>query len=533
MSVFFQYLVQSSVCLLAFYLLYLAVLRRLTFFSWSRIYLLVALFASAIIPQLTIESSFAAAPVTVIQPLQQVTLTVLPGGFEDELVPAGEAQAPIWPQVVWMVYLAGAMIVAGRLLLAVAGMWRMVRNSERITQDGYRIILTKGINASFAHYIFIDRDAFASDDRTHILLHEQTHVKLRHSADLMLLELVTVICWFNPVIWLYKKSVKEVHEYQVDRIVSGETNAKTYAGILLKLATAGMSLPVHTFSMQPLKGRITMLFTNPSHNMKKLFFLLVIPVAGVLLYSFAMVEKPTAPGTVPANDEPYVIVLDAGHGGHDWGSKGADAYEKDMAMQLTKEIATQAKAAGFEIIYTRSGDEFIDPKGRVEMLKDKKKANLFLSIHTNGAQNATPSGSEIYISNKNQYFSSSVHAAREMQTSLKDLEGIPVTKNPIVREKGIYVLDNAPTTAVMLNIGYVTNPNDVKYLQDEAWRKAFATKVLGVFTRLRMHGIGTATMHDKMGVPEEMTHIWQMDKNNGKPTYKFNKKGELEIQDGC
>jgi hypothetical protein len=86
---------------------------------------------------------------------------------------------------------------------------------------------------------------------------------------------------------------------------------------------------------------------------------------------------------------------------------------------------------------------------------------------------------------------------------------------------------------VLLNVGYVTNPSDVRYLEDAAWRKAFAVRVVGAIAKFREVNVHSAAMHDKMGVPEQMTHIWQMDRKTERPTYKFDKNGELELQDGC
>lgn len=513
MPVFLLYLLQSSVCLLAFYLLYLGVLRRLTFFTWSRFYLVTALLISVLIPRLRIAlPAGVEQPPAIMAPLQEVPVVMAKEGVENEVVMAAADKEMPGISYWWLVYITGVAVMAARLGVSLFRLWQMLRRNERVYVDGCVVVLTTGVNASFFHYIFVDRKAFAGDDRAHILLHEQTHVRLRHSADLMLLELVSVICWFNPVMWWYKRSMKEVHEFQADRAVAEETNVKTYAGVLLRLATAGRSIPVNTFSKQPLKGRISMLFTNPSHKMKKLLFMLVVPVAGVLLYSFSSVSTPAVTPS-KTGGKPFVIVLDAGHGGTDAGASSASKHEKDLTLLLTQEIGAQAKAAGFEILFTRSGDETLTPQDRIAALQDRQ-ADLFLSIHINASAKAGPSGSEIFLAKNAQWFPASKKVASIMYQQLKDVSGLPVTAPPTVREKDIYVLQNAKSAAMLLSVGYLNNPGDVKLLENETWRKAYAAKVIQGLQYFRENVyVGTyKSMHEKMGLPEQATHIWQLDR---------------------
>ncbi|UYQ93038.1 N-acetylmuramoyl-L-alanine amidase [Chitinophaga horti] len=519
MPQFLQYLLQSSVCLLACYLLYLLVFRRLTFFGMSRLYLLLALVASLVIPLLRIAVPEQVAPVA-MPVIDATPIAIASGSFEADM-PEVAPQAPLWPVLLLAGYVLGALVVLARLMLGLKGLWKLMRQGEKLIIDGYRVVLTNGVNASFAPYIFVDRNAFNSADRAQILLHEKTHIRLYHAADLLLLEVVSVLCWFNPVTWFYRRSLKEVHEYQVDRVVSGQTDIKAYASLLLRLATAGRSYPVNTFSMQPLKGRITMLFTHPSHHMKKLLFALAIPVVAALLYSFSLERKPV----ITSGEKNFVLLLDASHGGDDAGAVGHGAKEKELTLLLVKEIGEQAKAVGFEVNYTRTGDETVGLKERVAQM-ETNKADLFLSVHVDAVNNADAGNSAIYLNTRNAHASSSANASRILYAQLKNLEGLPVKNLPMHMDK-VMVLEKASTAAVLLSMGNMLHEADLKLLSDAKWRTDFGAKVVQALQNIKTAGAQSTTLHEMMGVPEEMTHIWQMER----PRRTVNADGE--VKEGC
>lgn len=89
-----------------------------------------------------------------------------------------------------------------------------------------------------------------------VLTHEYVHYRRRHSLDLLLVELLGCVWWFNPALYWLKKSLVQTHEYEVDAKLATRYGAKPYAQLLLKLAIPGVKSLRHTFARQPIKSRI-------------------------------------------------------------------------------------------------------------------------------------------------------------------------------------------------------------------------------------------------------------------------------------
>jgi hypothetical protein len=145
-------------------------------------------------------------------------------------------------------------------------------------------------NSSFFNLIFIDDSNLSVSEINQILEHEKWHIKLFHSYDLLFVEILKIIFWFNPILWLYQRSLSEVHEYEVDTRMIQTYNPQTYAQLLLKLATSTPQLAAtHQFSRKPLTDRIHFLFTKQkSVPMKRFAYLSVLPILGAFFMTFSV-----------------------------------------------------------------------------------------------------------------------------------------------------------------------------------------------------------------------------------------------------
>jgi BlaR1 peptidase M56 len=151
---------------------------------------------------------------------------------------------------------------------------------------------SKYANSSFFNLIFIDDSNLSESEINQILEHEKWHIRLYHTYDLLFVEILKIIFWFNPILWLYQRSLSEVHEYEVDTRMIQAYNPQSYAQLLLKLATTNPQLATsHQFSRKPLTDRIHFLFTKQkSVPMKRLAYLSVLPILGAFFMAFS-VEK--------------------------------------------------------------------------------------------------------------------------------------------------------------------------------------------------------------------------------------------------
>jgi len=130
--------------------------------------------------------------------------------------------------------------------------------------------------------------------------HEAEHAHLGHSAARLALEILRVVFWFNPVLWLYQRSLAHLHELQAAAAVAHRFDARAYARLLLHLH-GGAGLPLtNLFSRQPLKDRLAALFqTKPTSAMKKLLYLAALPVA--LVATVFLAQSVSPPTVAPAS----------------------------------------------------------------------------------------------------------------------------------------------------------------------------------------------------------------------------------------
>jgi hypothetical protein len=282
------YLLQVSACTGIFYSFYFLCLRRLTFFTLNRWYLLVTLLLSFVIPTLTFKVD-TAAPSPIMEPVMYVQdIQTIPQ--PEYAVNVTNSAPPFdWMGALQMFYVAIAIVSVAHLLFTLTAFFRRMGN-KKLMQIGHVKVLKgskKQGNSSFLNVIFINDDELEPEEIKQIITHEMLHVKLMHSADRIIARVVQIAIWFNPFAYLYMRSIEENHEFEVDRIAAGEDEKGIYAQLLFKLAVSGQSYLFHSFSKVPLKKRIAMLFNKPTSNMKKIIYLLILPVVMISCLAFA------------------------------------------------------------------------------------------------------------------------------------------------------------------------------------------------------------------------------------------------------
>ena len=282
------YLLQVSACTGIFYSFYFLFLRRLTFFTLNRWYLLVTLLLSFVIPALTFKVD-TAAPSPIMEPVMYVQdIQTIPQP-EYAVNVANPAPPFDWMRALQVFYIAVAVISITHLIFTLTAFLRRMGN-KKLMQIGHVKVLRgnkKQGNSSFLNVIFINDEELEPEEIKQIITHEMLHVRLMHSADRIIARVVQIAIWFNPFAYLYMRSIDENHEFEVDRIAAGEDEKGIYAQLLFKLAVSGQSYLFHSFSKVPLKKRIAMLFNKPTSNMKKIIYLLILPVVMISCLAFA------------------------------------------------------------------------------------------------------------------------------------------------------------------------------------------------------------------------------------------------------
>jgi hypothetical protein len=288
-----DYLLRSGACLALFYAFYWLFLRREAFHALNRLYLLGAAALSLGLPLVRVISPFrttiVAAPVPpLLEPAASVGAAAPAGGL------------PIIPAL----YLAGAGLVFGRFLVRLAALLRKALRCGCERRAGLRLVVCahRGEPFSFFHFIFLDAANIPERDLDRILAHELAHVRGLHSLDIILAEILGIIHWFNPFVWLYKRSLRETHEYLADRaVVAQGCSLSGYQLLLVEqhVGKGALALASHLRTSQ-IKRRLLMLSRKESQGWARWKPALLVPLAVVLVLAFA--ESRTAVQAGPAQE---------------------------------------------------------------------------------------------------------------------------------------------------------------------------------------------------------------------------------------
>lgn len=165
--------------------------------------------------------------------------------------------------------------------------------SKQILESGETLIITETDTAPFSwmKYIVISREDYESG-YSQILTHEKAHIALRHSWDILFVDMITALQWFNPAIWMLKADLRALHEFEADdAVLRCGANIKEYQYLLIRKAVSKSGYSVaNSFNHSTLKARITMMLNKKSSRMSAWKALYVIPLVGISLAATAQTQ---------------------------------------------------------------------------------------------------------------------------------------------------------------------------------------------------------------------------------------------------
>lgn len=281
MAEFLTYQLKVAIALSVFYMFYRLLLSRETFHRVNRIVLLATALLSFLLPFCVIT-------------LHDVV--VIPAGAVAEVGTAAEEVAEghsLWTIVLSILFFIGVVAVLANVLVSVIRIRRIINSGSRQEiAGGIDLIITEDKTASFSwmKYIVISREDYHRGC-PQILMHERAHIELRHSWDLLFVDIITAVQWFNPAIWMLKGDLRMLHEFEADdAVLRSGANMKEYQYLLIRksLGGSGYSL-VNNFNHSTLKQRISMMLNKKSSPLSIWKVLYIVPVIGIFL--LAMVER--------------------------------------------------------------------------------------------------------------------------------------------------------------------------------------------------------------------------------------------------
>lgn len=301
MGALLLYILKSTICLILFYLGFKALLSNDTFFRFNRWVLLVGIATCMLLPAIKIQTS---EPLLIQQPIihlekmiagEETVVTYLSDNNpEVDMIPVVTPAKMIdWGQIIALLYWAGFIFCLMTTLLSFRKMFVLIRSGRKLQQGRYTLILVPSCVSPFSwgRYIILSEEDYEKHP-DEILTHEMMHLKSHHSIDLLFMECILWLHWFNPAIWLLKRELKDIHEYQADKgVLTQGVDATKYQLLLVKKAV-GSSLYTlaNSFNHSKIKKRITMMLKGKSNNWARLKLLLLVPVGLIVLNAFARPE---------------------------------------------------------------------------------------------------------------------------------------------------------------------------------------------------------------------------------------------------
>lgn len=345
------YLVKVQICFALLWIVYRLFLQRDGRFARSRAYLLLSVPVSFLIPLLSIPvlsaSQSAAVPTVPVAAVAEAPVrtqpvsaaedaslfaeaapealfaspapvptstrvataaspgTQVPASFRAAAVSAFAALVPAgWPGLLYMwLFWCG---IAGSLLLLLYYLGHTLRwvrlmregNVSRMLDD-VRVVYSPAVSSpcSLFNCIFVNRRDLGENEFRELMAHELCHIRLRHSWDRLLAVVVTLFCWWNPFVWLWHRSLCEVHEYQADdAVLRCGFDAEQYVMLMVSSVAGARTTLASGFSYSLVRKRLQMLSRGASRR-AGLRMLLVVPALAVLLALFSFTERPVAAGS--------------------------------------------------------------------------------------------------------------------------------------------------------------------------------------------------------------------------------------------
>ena len=336
MGAFIVYLIKSSLLLAMLVSLFMLFMSRETFHKLNRYLLLLIIAASLALPFVnvgvstplqgvfdSIENGFTktddALPVADVlladeQPMMATQPSVATFDAVADVTPVHIEEkgstAPLWQIIVLVIYGLGVALLVVRQVVMYVQLSRLIMRSRKATAEQYglpgvKLRLHSGEEKPFSWFGWVvvsDNDMV--EGAREILTHEAAHVRAGHSWDIMLADAVIIMQWFNPLVWIMKNTLKDIHEFEADEaVISSGVNAKQYQLLIIKKAVGARLYSIaNSFNHSLTKKRITMMCKEKSNKWSRAKALYILPVAAIAALSFSTVENANAESVGKVNE---------------------------------------------------------------------------------------------------------------------------------------------------------------------------------------------------------------------------------------
>lgn len=465
-----HYILYSIIFLALSFFTYKLLLKKEMTFQFNRFFLMFTLLLSISAPLVEIESDFAIDN-ELYKPLNsnnEVNAQFETSHLNGESIQIITKKPNTLFQILLFAYVLVTAILLIRFFKNIFSLYLLIQKSEKIKNE-LTLVLTEKVGIfSFFNYFFINKNNYAKSEISEIIFkHEAIHAKQLHSVDILVVEFLKCIFWFNPFMWLYKNEISENHEYIADNLTLKKGVDRTdYANILIHqtkiTSTNALSCG---FSFIHTKNRIKMMNQMKSKTVKVGFKILI----AFLLIGGAFVLN----SFTPKNSKTTTVIINAGHGGKDVGLAVNGILEKDITLKLLhiiEDICKNDPSVNIKVV--RSEDEFISLADRITKINELK-GDLMIDLHLDQVENETIKGIALVYSENNIHPSNSSIFASAIAMSLVNNENDAIK----IRTANYSLLKEVNCPAITLQLGFLTNEEDRQSLQSDEYLTELAVKI--------------------------------------------------------
>ena len=289
-----NYLLQMTICSLLLLTVYYFFLEKETIHRFKRFYLLFSLVLSITIPFISIEISGESSLISKL-PFTEVQITTNKVALTNEMIVVQEETETANPaNILFIAYITIVGILLSRFLINIGRLTIVIKKNEHVVLGNIKIVITdtESVPHSFGSYIFLNKNEYKRGlIEDEVLTHEMTHVRQCHSLDVLFIELLLILFWFNPILYLYKNRIKLNHEFLADEgVISAYKDVPHYQMILIDKISRQNSLSLTSnFNYLLTKQRLTMMTKKTSARIAVMKRVVILPL--FLLFAFAFCTK--------------------------------------------------------------------------------------------------------------------------------------------------------------------------------------------------------------------------------------------------
>jgi beta-lactamase regulating signal transducer with metallopeptidase domain len=331
-----EFIIKSTISLAFLYVFYILLLGNARIFRFNRFYLLFSLVFSVAVPFVHIETGFHAPINQNIQDLSSATNGLI---IQGNITGGQGNQILTVTNMILCSYLVITLILLARFVRNLRAIVKKIRNSEKAGDSSGRIVLVpeKNLPYSFFRHIIVNKEDFEKGRiNNELIFHEQAHCGQYHSADILFIESMKVLLWFNPLLPAFKREIQLNHEYMADNEVISAYDRDTYQHIVLDLVsrdvTAGLT---SNFNCSLTKKRMIMMTKNNSPMTSVVRKIAIVPLVSLLacMLSFSQ-ENLQKEGGMNIEEEWWVPVLEK----HNIEPKAFNNFENVFEMGSSNSI---------------------------------------------------------------------------------------------------------------------------------------------------------------------------------------------------